>query len=518
MSPNQGSPRFARVACEHYKYARKCPQAEGTELLSAPFINKIASRMPIEVDSSSLRSPEMNPAYAQALDYLYSRINYEKIGNTPYNQGNYRLDRMRQLLEILGNPHRRYDVVHVAGTKGKGTTSTLIAAGLSACGLKTGLYTSPHLLRLEERIQFQGAPCSDNELVELVQTVRHAAERLELTGAGRATFFELTTAMGMLHFANCQAQVVVLEVGLGGRLDSTNVCSPLVTVITSISLDHQAQLGNTIEAIAREKGGIIKAGIPLVCSARAPAARQAITEIALNQRAPCHLIERDFSVSWSPLLHQPARCPVRAQVGFCSTGSASSAVWTTRMLGRHQADNIGAALATFEVLRQHRNWSLPEEKLRQALTSAQPPARLEIVSEKPLSIIDSAHNPASIQAGLEAVADHFPGQPLTVVFAASRDKDWREMLEMLMRHSQRLILTSYRENPRGLPIDELVKGTELILCSEERPPIRPPAIESSSDPVYAWHEARRTTSEQGLLLATGSFFLAAEIMAAEILA
>jgi dihydrofolate synthase / folylpolyglutamate synthase len=525
MSPNQGSPRFARVACEHYKYARKCPQAEGTELLSAPFINKIASRMPIEVDSRTRRPPEMNPAYDQALEYLYSRINYEKIGNTPYNQGNYRLDRMRQLLEILGNPHRQYDVVHVAGTKGKGTTSTLIAAGLTACGLKTGLYTSPHLLRLEERIQFQGVSCSESELVGLVQRVRQAAERLERTGSGRATFFELTTAMGMLHFANCHAQVVVLEVGLGGRLDSTNVCSPLVTVITSISLDHQAQLGNTIEAIAREKGGIIKAGIPLVCSARAPAARQAITEIAANLQAPCRLIERDFSVSWSPLLQQSAVWPARAQVMYSSaTACAPPAAappaaftlepWTTRMLGRHQADNIGAALATFEMLRQHGKWNLPEERLRQSLASTQPPARLEIVGDHPLSVIDSAHNPASIQAGLDALADHFPGRPLTVVFAASRDKDWREMLEMLMRHCQRLILTSYRENPRGLPTEELVQGAEQILGSQVPPHCLPPVLEASSDPVQAWLEASRTTHEQGLLLATGSFFLAAEIMAA----
>lgn len=513
MSPNQGSLRFARLACEHYKYARKCPQAEGTVLLSEPFINKIANRMLSDVEPGTPKSLEVRPAYDQALDYLYSRINYEKIGNTPYHQGNYRLDRMRQLLEILGNPHLQYDVIHVAGTKGKGTTSTLIAAGLAACGVKTGLYTSPHLLRLEERIQVQGIPCSADELIGLVETVRQAADRLEHNGGGRPTFFELTTAMGMLHFANCHAQAVVLEVGLGGRLDSTNVCSPLVTVITSISLDHQAQLGNTIEAIAREKGGIVKVGVPLICAAREPAAQQAILQIAAQHQAPSRLIDRDYSVRWSPRPDQPANSFDRADVYYSSTGCSTSAHWTTRMLGRHQADNIGAALATFEVLHEL-GWLLPEDKLRQAIASTQPQARLEIVGETPLSIIDSAHNPASIQAGVAALSEHFPGQLPTIVFAASRDKDWPEMLQLLLLNSKHLILTSYRENPRGLPVDELAQGAEKILHATQGSLSTPPTIESSTYPADAWRRARETTNSGDLLLATGSFFLAAEIFAA----
>ncbi len=208
---------------------------------------------------------------------------------------------MRRLLELLGNPHDRYKIVHVAGTKGKGTTSNTIAALLHACGERVGVYTSPHLLRLEERIHCIGRDCTASEMVGLVQRVRTAAEQLEKEGGGRPTFFEMTTAMGMLRFADVNCSYVVLEVGLGGRLDSTNVCRPVACVITSISLDHQAQLGNTIAEIAGEKAGIIKHGIPLVCTARAPEARAVILRVAQERSSDHFFIDRDFTAAWRPL-------------------------------------------------------------------------------------------------------------------------------------------------------------------------------------------------------------------------
>ncbi len=474
--------------------------------------------MPRNVDSQLSSPPQVDPAYTEALDYLYSRINYEKIGYTPYTQGNYRLDRMRQLLEILGNPHQAYDIVHVAGTKGKGTTSTLISDCLVGCGLRTGLYTSPHLLRLEERTQFQGTPCTPQEIIELTRHVRLAASQLEERGAGRATFFEMTTAMSMLHFAHCQAEAVVLEVGLGGRLDSTNVCAPIATVITSISLDHQAQLGDTIDAIAREKAGIIKPGIPLICSARDPDARAAITEVATSRKANCSLIDREYSVQWRPLPWNPALPDARAEVVMQSSyvglsqDSRAPSPWTTRMLGRHQADNIGAALAVIDVLRD-RGWTLPTEKLKNSISLTQPRARLEVVDASPLSIIDSAHNPASILAGLDALADHFPGRPRTIVFAASRDKDWRKMLELLMSRAEHLILTAYLENPRGLAVDELSAAAGQLVASANTSRQPHPSFETAASPGQAWQRARELTTTGGVVYATGSFFLAAEIIA-----
>ncbi len=472
---------------------------------------------------------------------------------------------MRKLLHSLGDPHTRYDIIHIAGTKGKGTTASLICGGLSACGIPTGLVTSPHLLRLEERIQFDGRNCTPNELVALTNEVAQAADAVDAGGAGRATFFELTTAMGLLYFAHCQASAVVLEVGLGGRLDSTNVCSPIVSVICSISLDHQAQLGDTIEAIAREKAGIIKPQTPVVCAARDPQAVAAITEIATSQAAPLLLIGRDYCVDWAPLhvseesqtrldsrstlrvedsaplaesdklqtrlgepcdnknadtrLGEPCDsrdpCDANALVTYGhetqrpSGDNSLQGRWRTRLLGRHQADNLAAALCTLELLRG-RGWSLPQDKLRQALASIQPLARLQIVDRSPLSIIDSAHNPASIAAALQTLDDHFPNQNLTVVFAASRDKDWMQMLTLLWKRASRLILTAYRENPRALPIDELYGAAQQLVATDGRAGC---SIESAEHPSAAWNLARSAASNNDVILATGSFFLAAEIMA-----
>lgn len=361
------------------------------------------------------------------------------------------------------------------------------------------------------------------------------------------TFFELTTAMGFVHFARCQAEAVVLEVGLGGRLDSTNVCAPALTVITSISLDHQAQLGNTIDAIAREKAGIIKPGIPLVCSARDPLARAAIEEIAVSRQAPHRFIGRDFHVQWAPAsiplaadprqltaaeLHysQNARAELTTEVATATESQSAGGTWqpqsrtnlqqwslegrwTTRLLGRHQGDNVAAALATLEVLRDM-GWDLPIEKLEPAIHRTQPPARLEVVDSSPMSIIDSAHNPASIQAGLDALQNHFGAVPLTIVFAASRDKDWREMLELLMNRGERLILTAYRENPRGLPCDDLRAHAEVLLGSPGSSfAERPPRLSVVPSPAEAWHMARQCAAPGHVVYATGSFFLAAEIIA-----
>ena len=523
------------------------------------------------------------PGYSAALRYLYDRIDYEKIGATPYTLGYYRLDRLRKLLDALGQPHLQYPILHIAGTKGKGTTATLLAAALLASGRRTGLYTSPHLLRLEERIQVDGAACSPEQLIALTDMVRSAAADLEAGGEGRATFFELTTAMGLLHFAQQKAQAVVLEVGLGGRLDSTNVCTPIVSIITSISLDHQTQLGNTLDAIAREKAGIIKAGVPVVCTARSPEARAAIADVATAQRAPIEFIDSDFHVTWTPLrdasdIHAtghpatshgatdhlvaghpatgggyassapasvgawvdyqlgPADCAsALAEVERCNhasseldpgkclpgtntdlSGTNTDLVgrWQTCLLGRHQADNIAAVLATLRILQQQ-GWQLPRAALQQALAVAQPPARLQIVGRQPLAIIDSAHNPASVAAGLAALNDHFPDCPVTVVFAASRDKDWGQMLELLAARANRLILTAYQKNPRGLPIAELRHRAEQLLTGSAPRPGAQLKIETIDTPAAAWSHACQTAPAGQIIYSTGSFFLAAEIMSGD---
>ncbi|MCR9293114.1 MAG: bifunctional folylpolyglutamate synthase/dihydrofolate synthase [bacterium] len=468
--------------------------------------------------------------YREALDYLYQRINYEKTFSSQYNPDNFRLDRMRHLASLLGDPHLQYPVIHVAGTKGKGTVSQLLAAGLTACGLKTGLYTSPHLLALEERFQIDQKPATAQQIVELVDSVKEAAECLERQGSGRPTFFELTTAMGFLHFARSKVDCVVLEVGLGGRLDSTNICSPTACVITSIGMDHQKQLGNTISAIASEKAGIIKSPVPVICSARHPEAQKVITRRAQDWNAPLRLIGRDFSVDWRALSSRseqptdaeimPPECrpptPVTrpqavAEVDFKAEPGWESQRVCSRLLGRHQADNFAAAIATLGQLSQL-GWKLDPSRWSKALGETQPPARLQLVGNLPIRIVDTAHNLDSIAAGMEAVGLHFPDKECTAIFASSRDKDYRGMLRQIAATAKNLVLTQYLNNPRALPLSELQQAArEELQALGDNTNCH---LWYSETPAQAWELSLRITeSSSGLVLATGSFFLAAELLA-----
>ncbi len=456
--------------------------------------------------------------YQAALDFLYSRINYEK-GHASYSAANYRLDRMRRLLALLGNPQSRYRIVHVAGTKGKGTTSNAIACLLHACGFRVGIYTSPHLLRLEERIHCIGRDCTAQELVGLVDRMRVAAQQLESEGGGRPTFFELTTAMGMLHFAQVGCDYVVLEVGLGGRLDSTNVCQPVACVITSISLDHQAQLGDTITAIAGEKAGIIKHKIPVVSSALHPDARKVITEVAQKQNSPLLMIDRDFSVNWRavPVSENVASTNLaRAEVTYQTCNEESwigNSKWLLPLLGRHQADNLGAALTVMDVLAQSQGW--PNDSrlgLPSAILGLKVAARLQIVGYTPIRIIDTAHNPSSIAATIDAIEAHFPNFSRTIVFASSRDKDYESMLKILLTRCQRVVLTTYQNNVRGLPIADLEATARAISSQMPQPSCTIAEVSVIPDAVQAWRNAVSSSSENSLVCATGSFFLAAELL------
>ena len=231
----------------------------------------------------------MLDTYQERLDYLYGRLNYEWVG-MPRIPAELRLGRMRRLMRRLGDPHLGLKVIHIAGTKGKGSTAAMMAASLTASGIRTGLYCSPHLHRLEERYCIDGRPASPDELIALVDEVRAVVERLDVDDPHLrhrgATFFEITTAMGLLYFARRKAQAVVLEVGLGGRLDSTNVVHPAVCVITSIAHDHTRQLGSTLGAIATEKAGILKRSRPAVSGVCADEPRQAIRRVAAQRRCP----------------------------------------------------------------------------------------------------------------------------------------------------------------------------------------------------------------------------------------
>jgi dihydrofolate synthase/folylpolyglutamate synthase len=439
-----------------------------------------------------------------ALEFLFGRINYERTVHIPYRTGGLKLDRMQQLLGLLGDPHVSLPVVHIAGTKGKGSTATMIARMLQAAGYRTGLYTSPHFEQLEERFVINGQLCSDAEFVRLAADLQAATAELEARDpSGKVpTFFELTTAMGFLHFARSRAEIAVMEVGLGGRLDSTNVCRPLVSVITSISFDHVKQLGNTLAAIAREKAGIIKQGVPVVSSVVEEEPRGVIELIASEWQA--RLITRgdefDFSI--------PEGDKSRLQVRYREPATEPSyEIGPLRlgMIGEHQAVNAATAIAAVRSLPNR--FAVSEEAIASGLAQARCPARIEVLRERPTVIVDVAHNVASIVA-LVATLLSFDVRRRVLVFASSRDKDTRGMLSLLLPHFDHVIVTRFVNNPRAV---EPAEVQALAIESAQVGTFPCPSIEVLPDPASAWQRTHELAGPDDMICVTGSFFLAAEL-------
>jgi dihydrofolate synthase / folylpolyglutamate synthase len=446
---------------------------------------------------------------AAVLGWLESRVNYERLTPTgPGGDGSFGLARMRRLLALIGSPHDAFPVVHVAGTKGKGSTVAMIAAILGEAGLRVGRYLSPHVHRLEERIAVDGRPIPEADLLRSFATVVPAVERLDASALRRGTrvptWFEVVTAVAFDHFARTKVDIAVLETGLGGRLDATNVSRPVVSVITSISLDHMAILGPTVRHIATEKAGIIKRGCAVVCGAHAPAARRVIIATARKRRAPLRLIDRDFTIS-----HAPANAATPLAGGTLllhATGSGPELAYPLSMAGRHQADNAGLAVMTIGELRRH-GFSIPETAVRAGLASVHLPARIERIADRPLVILDAAHNVASMESLVETLeaplaATAARGAPRVLLFAASADKQIEEMLACCRGRFDRVVVTRYLTNPRAATTERLVAA-----CAAAGLPV-PMRADS---PAAALATARKLAGARGLVCIAGSFFLATEI-------
>ncbi len=500
-------------------------------------------------------SPAPDLRHDLALRYLFDRINYERTARVPYRAGGMKLDRMRELLRLLGDPQRNLKIVHVAGTKGKGSTATMIASILSSAGYRAGLYTSPHLERLEERIQVDSVACGPEDTVRLVEQVRPAADEMDRRGAGRGraphgpTFFELTTAMALLHFAQSGVDVTVLEVGLGGRLDSTNVCQPLVSVITSISFDHMRQLGHTLAAIAAEKAGIIKPGVPVVSGAVQDEVGPVIEGVAREQGAPLFCLGRDFDYRYlgsgncrgsvdgdGSQAHRAIRderdpadnrggkrevdggADVLRQCGRMHyRGTLAGRVQyfddlAVGLLGRHQAANAAVALAALSCLAAQ-GFRIEEPAIRAGLAQLRCPARIEVVCRRPTVIVDVAHNAASVEALTAVLDETFAAPRRVLVMAASKEKDVRGMLEQLLPRFQHVVFTRYVNNPRSVDPRELARLALPIAHS--RPSRRPAAGDMVVYPTprNAWQHVQEIVAPDDVVVLTGSFFLAAEMRA-----
>ncbi|WP_425616606.1 folylpolyglutamate synthase/dihydrofolate synthase family protein [Anatilimnocola sp. NA78] len=444
-----------------------------------------------------------------ALEFLFGRINYERTTQIPYRTGGLKLERMQQLLSLVGDPHLSLPVVHVAGTKGKGSTATMVARILQTAGYRTGLYTSPHLEKLEERFVLDGQLCSDQEFVQLTADLQAATYELEARDPlnRTPTFFEITTTMGLLHFARSRADIVVLEVGLGGRLDSTNVCRPLVSVITSISFDHMRQLGNTLAAIAREKAGIIKPGVPVVSSVCEEEPRGVIELIAAEQSANLFQRDREFTSTLVTDSATGATSLVYREPGDNEPATFELGPLPVGMLGEHQALNAATAIAAVRQLPRGR-YNVSNAAIESGLWEAKCSARVEVLQQRPTVVVDVAHNIASIAALLETLKQRFRAERRILVFASSRDKDTVGMLRLLLPHFDHLVLTRFVNNPRA------VEPAELYTCAMQLAAEMNchAAVEIADEPQAAWQRAKAVAQPADLVCITGSFFLAAELL------
>lgn len=429
-------------------------------------------------------------AYNHALDYLYSFVDYSLKHSSEFAKAEFNLDRMRALMAQLGDPQEKYPILHVAGTKGKGSVCALAAAGLQAAGHRVGLYTSPHLLDYCERIQVDGALVSHAALVSLVDRAKDAVARIP-----KLTTFEITTALALFHFAEAKVDVAVVEVGLGGRLDATNVVHPLVTAITSLSYDHMAVLGDTLAKIAGEKAGIIKEGTPVVSAPQKQEALQVLEQVAAERHAPFTLVGRDvtFEAGKHSLEGQSLRVVVHGKILELNIP----------LLGLHQVQNAATATAALWEM-SGRGLRIPDSAIQRGFRTTRWPARFEIARIEPPLIFDSAHNEDSFARLRDTLDDYFPGQPVNLVFGASEDKNIPGMFNA-MRGKVHLLLIAQANHPRALPTETIaVLARKAGLPTEVMPNVR-----------TAFARALEASEKDGsITLSAGSMFVTAEAIAA----
>ncbi len=445
-------------------------------------------------------------SYQDTVEQLYA-LGHE-LASTPSHK--FDLAYVRSMLEALGHPERRFASVLIAGTNGKGSTAATLASILRCAGYKTGLYSSPHLVRINERIRVNGEQISDPEFGEIHDRVERTAQ--ELLAAGKLpwhpSFFEMLTVMAFEYFASAGVQIAVLEVGMGGRLDATNVVDPLVSVIADISLDHQKFLGDTIAEIAREKAGIIRDKGVVVTLPQHPQANDVIGHAILE-----HGARGVSAVPYVPPVSPGAAVylaghapPVPGRSRYPLTVMGEEIDVDSPLAGRHQFRNIALAIATIEELAPF-GFKVTPKQIERGIRETHWPGRFQVLPASATThqhemVLDVAHNPAGAWALRSALSESFAGRELTLVFAAMRDKAIQEIAEVLFPIAENVVLTQVN-NPRAATTDELAQAasrTGATMYPEETV-------------ATALGKAHEFTNPSGLLVVTGSIFLVGEAMA-----
>lgn len=459
--------------------------------------------------------------YSKALDYLYSFVDYSLKHSSEIAKAEFNLDRMYALMEELGNPQNKYPIIHVAGTKGKGSVCALCASALQAAGYTVGLYTSPHLLDYIERIRINGEPISHEQLVELVEEIKPAVAKIP-----KLTTFEITTALGFLAFAKNDANAAVIEVGLGGRLDATNIVTPKVSVITSLSYDHMAVLGDTLAKIAGEKAGIIKEGVPVVSAPQKEEALGVLERVANERNAQLTLVGRDVSferliysleeqvlkIRWSSG-HEVAYRDQQLMSDVSTSGldTSEKIARSTRpsvhpielripLLGLNQIENAATSYAALKAS----GLEISDEAIQTGFSQVKWPARFEVVRRDPPVILDSAHNQDSFARLRETLEEHFPGKLVYLIFGASEDKNIPGMFAEMKAKIKKLIVTR-ADHPRALEPEKIIElANQAGLESEAVSPVQ-----------SAFARALELSEKDGsIVLSAGSMFVTAAVMRA----
>ncbi len=429
--------------------------------------------------------------YQQALDYIYSYIDYEVEPRLAYSEANYDLRRMYELLARLGKPNLKARSVHIAGTKGKGSVAAMVASALKASGYTTGLYTSPHLTFLNERIRVDGEFISDDELVALVEKIRPDVEAAHRKATyGQLTTFEVLTALAFAYFTLKGVDFQVLEVGLGGRLDATNVIQSEVCIITSISLDHTEVLGNSLAQIAAQKAGIIKPGSTVVTSSQPDEVAEVIEDACRNYGA--RLVRVGTDVTWQSLDFDSNRQRFQVQ------GRLDSYELSLPLLGRYQLENAATAVAALEVLAQ-KGFDISQDSIICGLERVEWPGRFQILGRHPLLMADGAHNSDSARKLRESLEQYLDFDRAILVIGVSFDKNIAGIVSELVPIFDRVIVTRSR-HPRAAE-------SAPVVAEFARHGVEAQVVD---DVPSALSMALALAEERDLICVTGSLFVVAE--------
>ncbi len=431
----------------------------------------------------------LTAAYQEAVDFLYRFLDNSRVRH-PEQRARFSLQRMTRLLTALGTPQRAYPVVHIAGTNGKGSVAAMVAAVLHAAGYRVGLYTSPHLVEFVERIRVDGVPIAADEVAAGVQRLRPLAE-----AEPQLSTFELTTALAFDYFARRGVDFAVVEVGLGGRYDATNVVQPEVAVITALDYDHTRVLGPTLADIARAKAGIIKPARPVVSAGQPAEALAVLADEARRQGAELYLAPREVQVH---VLDDTLRGQ-RLRLHWQSNGARPLEVHLP-LLGPYQRENVAVAALALRVLARHRGWPIDTAALRRGLERVRWPCRFEVLAYDPPLVVDGAHTLAAIRALRAGMAHYFPERPWVLIFGVSRTKDPRALLRALApRHTW--VIATQSIHPKAMPAEQVAAAARSLGLR----------VSTTTSVEQALALARARARAEHVLLATGSLFVAAGV-------